>query len=338
MKLIRETSPYIRKEANVSRMMLDVLIALTPIVLFAVYQFGFRVLLTVGLSVIVMIFSEIIFIKYISKKKITINNYLIPAISGTIYALLMPYNINLYVLIVGALFGIWIGKLFFGGTGSNIVNPAGIGRCFVMIAYGRTLQYNHPELSTGATPLTSIKEIGLNNFNEALNKNSLLDLFIGNVDGSIGEVCKILILISGIYLFVRKSADLRTFLSALISFTLFSFIAGIVLKVNAIDFTLFQLLTGGFLFGAVFMITDPVTTPITARGRILYGILVSGLSLLIRFFGAYPEGMVFAICLINLAVPLIDYYKLSNSKYTVKYGIFTTIVTLFFIVVIVLGL
>lgn len=336
MKLVRETSPYLRKEVSVSRMMTDVIIALIPLVVFSCIQFGIRSLLVVSISAITMILAEILFVKYVMKKKLTINNYLVPAISGIIYALTLPSTVNLYVLIVGALFGIGLGKLVFGGTGQNVVNPAAIGRCFVGVCFGSTLTYT--ELVGGATPLIQIKDIGLNNFKQVLEHYSLIDLFTGNMAGAMGEASKILILLGGIYLFIRKSADLRTFLSCLITYTLLSIIAGFVIKVDVLEFTLFQLLTGGFLFGAVFMITDPVTTPITGRGRILFGILVAGLTILIRFFGAYPEGMVFSIVLFNMCVPLIDYHKFAKNKFTLKYLGFTTCVLLFFVVVIVLGL
>ena len=336
MKLVRETSPYIRREANVSRMMLDVIIALLPLVVFSIIGFGIRSLLVIAVSVAVMVLSETLFMKYSMKKKLTINNYLVPIISGIIYALLLPSTVSIYVVVVGALFGIFIGKLVFGGTGHNIVNPAGIGRAFVGICFGSTFTYNN--VVGGATALGQLKENGLVNFTNVMENYSLTDLFLGNVPGSMGEVCKYLILVGGIYLFVRRSADVRTFLSSIFTYVLLSALAGLVLKVNVLEFTLFQLLTGGFLFGAVFMITDPVTTPITSRGRVLYGTLVAGLTILIRFFGAYPEGMVFSIVLMNLCVPLIDYHKFAKNKYTLKYGIFTACVLLFFVLVVVLAL
>ena len=144
-------------------------------------------------------------------------------------------------------------------------------KCFVGVCFGSTLTY--VELVGGATPLIQIKDIGLHNFQQVLNNYSLLELFTGDIAGAMGETSKVLILAGAIYLFVRKSADIRTFLSCLITYILLSVVAGIVIKVDVVKFTLFQLLTGGVLFGAVYMITDPVTTPITGRGRILFDVV-----------------------------------------------------------------
>ncbi len=335
MKLVRETSPYLRKSSSVSRMMLDVIIALMPLLIYACVVFSLRVLLVTFVSVAVMLLSELLFCK-ICKKKITRNNFLAPIISGMIYAFLLPSTISIYIVVVGALVGIIIGKLVFGGLGSNVVNPAAFGRCFVGICFGSSFTYSN--LVTSATALGDLKTSGLASYALVLENYSLCNLFLGNIPGSIGEVCKLLIIVGAIYLFVRKSADIRTFIGFIGTFVLLSLVAAIAMNVDVIEFTLFNLFTGGVLFGAVYMITDPVTTPITQRGRVLFGVLVAGTTLMIRFFGAYPEGMAFSIILFNMCVPLIDHHSISANKFTLKYSLATAGIIIFFALTIILAL
>jgi len=333
MKIIKQTSPYIHKKVSVQRMMTDVLIALCPLVIFSIVMNGFNALYVILLSVFIMMLSEFIFVyitskepydgskktlKYNLKKtfeKLTINNYLTPAISGIIYALLLPAGCDPYVVIIGALIGIVFGKLVFGGLGNNIFNPAALGRVFVMLAFGSKITYesgNFYDIVAGGTPLGQLSDNITN-----ISNYSLTDLFLGFVPGSMGEVSKVLILLSGLYLFIRCSADFRTFLAMFISFFAVTFIVSLTIEsVSSLEFTLYHILSGGVIFGAVFMVTDPVTTPITRPGRVLFGTLVACISLIIRFIGAYPEGVAFAILLCNMLVPLID--KKINNKY--KFG------------------
>lgn len=327
MKIIRETSPYIHKKVSVERMMLDVLIALLPLCIFAIIVNGFNSLYMILLSSIIMVTAEVIFCKII-KHNISINNILSPLISGIIFALLLPTKTNVYVIIMGSLFGIIIGKLLFGGIGSNIFNPACLGRVFVMVAFGSKLNYTNDkfyDVVTGGTPLVT-------------NDYSILDLLLGTIPGSIGEVCKILIILGGIYLFIRKSADFRVTISMLLTFLVIMFAWGITTKSeNIFSFSLYQLLAGGVIFGAVFMVTDPVTSPITRPGRIWYGIIVAIIAAFIRIFGAYPEGVCFAILLGNMCVPAIDYYKWSTNKYSYKHIIAWTVVIIAAFLIVLLG-
>jgi len=332
MNFAKVTSPYLRKKTSVERMMIDVLIALAPIVIFAVWHFGFRTLLVLLVSSVVMIISEIIYWRLRDKeKKLTINNYLAPLISAVIYSFLLPVDLNLIFVGLGALAGILFGKLFFGGLGSNIFNPAAVGRIFVGISFGASFTYRH--LVSGGTPL---ELIGLSEglLAYALNAYPLLDLFFGNVPGAIGETSTILILAGGIYLFIRRSADYRTTLSMVFSFAILVLITGLIFNhQEALSLLLFHLLSGGLIFGAIFMVTDPVTTPVTKRGRILFGILVGSLTFLIRFYGGFAEGVAFAILFANMLVPLIDYPKLSYPKMTKRYFWFLSGLSLFFILI-----
>ena len=336
MKIIKQTSPYIHKKVSVERMMFDVMIALWPLAIFAVIGNGFKALSVLLLSIVTMVISEFVFLymtskepydgskktfKYNIKKayeKATINNVLTPCISGIIYALLLPAGTPSYVVIVGALIGIVFGKLVFGGMGNNIFNPAALGRVFVMLAFGSQIKYGDGlfyDLVTGGTPLGQVSENITN-----INNYDLIDMLIGYIPGSMGEVNKILILICGLYIFIRCSADYRTFLSMMFASIAIIFAVSLSIdNVNCINFTLYHLLSGGLIFGAVFMVTDPVTSPITKPGRVIFGTLVACISLLIRFIGAYPEGVAFAILICNMLVPMID--RKVNSKFKFKHAL-----------------
>lgn len=348
MKLVPQSAPYIRKNISVKRMMMDVIIALMPVVLFAVIQNGWAGIYVILLSVIFMVGGELVshmlmkwpsemkikelftkegFLKV--KKQFTINNITAPLISALIYSLIMPAGAAPYVVIVGALFGIIVGKMVFGGLGSNIFNPAAIGRIFAAVCFGSAISSATTsgvvDTVSGGTPLGQISD-SLSNFGYAISNYSLSDLFLGNVPGMMGEVCSLLIIIGGIYLFVRKSADIRCALSMLVSFTIIFLVVGIVAYCNyAIEnvgeFLAFEILGGGLLFGAVYMITDPVTSPVNKVGRIAYGTLAGIITALIRLVGAYPEGVAFSILIVNMLAPTIDHLTKKSSKYSWKQAV-----------------
>lgn len=327
MKLLFKTSPYIRKNVSVSRMMMDVIIALLPVTIFAIIQNKLGAIQVLLISILTMIFFELISIMFIKwpkgmkfkelfskegfkklKSQYTVNNILAPLISGMIFALTLPAYCDWYVVFIGSLFGIIIGKMVFGGLGQNIFNPAATARVFVAICFGAkineaySLQASYDAVAS-ATPLAT---------NISQSSYSLLDLFFGNVSGSMGEVSTILILIGAIYLFARRSADIRAFLGFVLSFMALSFVAvisgfGKSDSVSMLDTYLYQIMAGGMLFGATFMITDPVTSPVTKFGRVLYGAIAGSLVVLIRISGALPEGVVFSILIVNMLAPTIDY-------------------------------
>lgn len=308
IKIVKQTSPYIHKKVSVKRMMLDVVIALIPLCVFAIVQNGFRALLVMAVSAALMIGLDIA-TTYLMKRKPTINNYLSSLISSLIFALIMPASSSIYVVAIGAISGILLGKMAFGGLGQNIFNPAALGRVVCMVAFGSQIKY--VDASTGGTPLAQL----INDFNN-ISTYSLKDLFLGNISGSMGEVCKPLIIVCGLYLFFRCSADFRSTLAMIGSFFLVMLVAGFKTDVNFLEFAAYQLFAGGLIFGAIFMVTDPITSPVTKPGRVWYGLLVGIVSALIRLLGAYPEGVVFAIMICNMLVPVIDYYKWSSNKYT----------------------
>lgn len=326
MKLVRETSPYIRKPVSVTRMMLDVLIALVPVVIYSIIKFGWYALAILVISLICMIGTEVLYHLAVNKKsfkeKFSINWIITPAISATIYAMIVPSNMHLYAVGMGAVISIFLGKLVFGGLGSNIFNPAGLGRVITSIMWPMAWTAISTDVNGGATALSTLGVIkeGLAGLPAALDSISVLDLFLGNTPGATGEGCVIAILIGAIYLFVRRSADYRVTLSMIVSFALMILVAGLAAgNINVGKFLICHLFSGGLLFGAVYMVTDPVTSPVTQRGRIIFGAGVGILVAFIRIFGAYPEGVAFAILIMNAFVPAIDYHKWSSTKYTKKF-------------------
>jgi electron transport complex protein RnfD len=330
MQTVKQTSPYIRKDVSTKRMMIDVLIALIPVVAFSIYRFGFDAILRILVSLIVMIGLEALIFGITHKPAklekrweriksryvdYTINNITAPAISAIIFAMIIPSKLPIYAVVMGAAFGIMIAKMLFGGLGSNIFNVAAAGRIFIALAMTSMFDgtYVGVDLVAGGTALTSLRS-GLG-FPGVLASYRLSELFFGFIPGAMGEISAAAILIGAAYLIIRKSADYRVMLSTALTFTVLMFFAGLKLYPDmTIEYVLLQLFSGGLMFGIVFMVTDPVTSPITRPGRWIYGLLVGIVIVLIRLFGAYPEGVAFAILFANMFVPLIDYPKWSTNK------------------------
>lgn len=341
MQTIKQTSPYIRKDVSTKRMMTDVLIALMPVVIFSIYRFGYDAVIRILVSLVVMIGLEAIAFgmmqkpgkhdKWIDRLKsryqnYTINNITAPAVSAIIFALIIPSKLPIYAVVMGASFGILVGKMLFGGLGSNIFNVAAVGRIFIGLALADmfTGTYVGTDMIAGGTALTAIRTGA--GFPYTLNSYPLIDMFLGNIPGSMGEISALAILIGMAYLLIRRSADYRVIVSSLTTFIVLIFVAGLKLyPEQVLEYTLFHLFSGGILFGAVFMITDPVTSPVTRPGRWIYGLLVGALVVIIRLFGAYPEGVAFALLFCNMFVPLIDYPQWATNKYKpsffVGYGV-----------------
>lgn len=366
----RETSPFIRKNVSVKRMMLDVIIALVPIVLFASIQNGWKGIYVILTAVITMLLAEFVavalmkwpdgmlrremFTKEGFKKIVSnfnINNIFCPIISALIFSLLLPAATPVYVVIVGSLVGIIFGKLVFGPYGGNIFNPAAVGFVFVLICFSGQLDAARitatgvirPDLIengviAGGTPLGQIKD-NLGNFGEALGTYSIKDLLLGNIPGAMGEVCSLLIIIAFIYLAIRRAIDVRATIGMILGFGLVTLSVGITLYcingTNVLDFLLYEILAGGLLFGAVFMITDPVTSPVTKFGRLFFGVFAGLMVALIRFIGGYPEGTAFAILFANMIASALDYFMQGkkNSYSWIQLGVtFVVIVCISLIV------
>ena len=326
---LSQTSPYIRKDTSTKRMMFDVLIALTPVVFFSIYRFGLDAFVRILISVIIFVAVEALYFLSVTRvegynftdkirnkfKKYSINHFSAPAVSAVIYAMIIPDQLHLYVVAMGALFGAAIGKMIFGGLGMNIFNPAAVGRVFIALAFTSFFSgaYGFIDAAAGATALST-------SFPNVLNSYSLIDLLVGNVPGSMGEINALAILIGLVYLLIRKSADYRPILSGLLIFTVLATIAGFILYPTLVfEYVIFQLLSGGLLFGLTFMITDPATSPITRPGRWWFGLIIGSLVFFIRIFGNLPEGVAFALLFGNLLVPLLDYPMWSNNLFTKKF-------------------
>lgn len=349
MQAIKQTSPYVRKQVSTKRMMIDVLIALLPVVIFSIYRFGWDAIIRLVVSLVLMIGLEALIIgmthkpkktdiKFLEKLKsrysaYTINNITAPAVSAVIYAMLMPSKLPVYAVAIGAIFAIVVVKMMFGGLGANIFNVAAAGRRFVSLALTGMFAgvYVGMDMVAGATPLTALKSGML--FPAVLNSYPILDLITGNIPGTMGEISAIAILIGLIYLLVRKTADYRIVLSTAITFLSLITLIGLKLYPEQwFEFVLYNLFSGGLLFGLTFMVTDPVTAPVTSPGRWIYGLLIGSLIVLIRTFGAYAEGVAAGLLFANMFVPLIDYPKWSTNvikpRFVISYSVILVIVGL----------
>lgn len=345
MTIVKESAPHLRRKASVRRMMIDVLIALFPTLVFSFVVYPINTLITYSISMFVMISAELVYIGlrgimpkdgqkhsfkerfiYAYKGKFTENNIITPAISATIFALIMPAGAPIYAVITGALVGIVFGKLVFGGLGSNIFNPAVVGMLFAKFCFGSqynpfvpTWYYPNIDVTTGATPLGYLSD----GMYTSIYNYSLPDLFFGRIPGTLGEVYKITIIIGLIYLLIRRSADYRVVVSYLGTFSILMLIAGLSLLglgtgMNPFTFLLYNLLSGGVLFGAAFMLTDPVTSPINPPSRWIYGIIAAIFTVFIRLFAALPEGVGYSILIANMVAAVLDHYEWSSSRYTWK--------------------
>lgn len=292
-KLHISVSPHIHSKRSTQKIMLDVLIALLPVTIAGVVIFGITSLAVIAVCVGVAVLSEFLF-NVIVKKQQTISD-LSAAVTGLLLALNLPANVPLWQAAVGSLFAIIIVKCLFGGIGRNVVNPAITARVFMLVAFSSLTQAAFPIDSTaGATPLAALAE--------DKTAVSLQDLFLGNVGGAIGETCSVALLIGGIYLLVRKVISWHI----PVAFIGATFIFSLALHELDFMFALSLVLSGGLLIGAIFMATDYVTSPTTPLGKLIFGIGAGLITVLIREWGIYPEGVSFAILIMNILNPYID--------------------------------
>ena len=297
-KLSVSSSPHIRSSATTNRIMLDVVIALMPSLIAGIVIFGIRSLLVVGVTVVSTVLSEYLF-NVILKREQTVSD-MSAVVTGLILGLNLHANAKIWQCVIGGVFAIVVVKLLFGGLGCNFANPAVTARIFLLISFTGTLAggaapklSSNPELVSGATPL-----VVLDNGGEL---PSMLDMFLGARGGAIGESCILAILIGFIYLVFRRVINFETPLIFVFTVFTLSLIAD-----NSFSVALYQIMAGGLAFGAVFMATDYVTTPITRRGKMLFAFGAGVITFLIRYFGNYPEGVSFAILFMNILSPYIE--------------------------------
>ncbi len=299
-KLHISQAPHICTSKTTRGIMLDVIIALAPTSLAGIIIFGLRALAVIAVCVAASVLSEYLFC-LATKKQNTIDD-LSAVVTGMLLALNLPANVPLWQAAIGSVFAVVCVKCFFGGIGQNFANPAITGRIFMLIAFTSVASAAYPtvvDTVSGATPLVTLNDGG---------SVKLLDLFLGLKGGAIGEVCILAIIVGAVYLIARRVITPY----APLSFIFTAFLFTLALEGGDFVTALAWCLSGGLFIGAFFMATDYSTTPITPFGKILFGVGAGLITVLIRFFGVYPEGVSFAILLMNILTPYID--RLTERK------------------------
>ena len=299
------SSPHVRAKDTTERIMLYVIIALLPTTLFGIYNFGYRALILILVTIASCVASEWIFNKIVHKKQ-TIND-LSAVVTGLLLALNLPATLPWWEAVLGGVFAIVVVKCMFGGLGQNFMNPALGARCFLLIAFAANMTNFTIDSYTGATPLAAMRN------GDPVNT---MDMLIGRTAGTIGETSAIAILIGAIFLILMGVIDLRIPASYIITFIVFM----LLFSGHGADWTYItaQLCGGGLMLGAFFMATDYVTSPITPMGQIIFGICCGIFTGLFRCFGANAEGVSFAIILSNILVPMIEKYTVPRAFGMVK--------------------
>ena len=303
------SNPHVRDKMTTSRIMQLVTLALLPTTLFGIWNFGFRALLVVLVTVASSVFFEWLYDRLMHKKN-TINDFS-AVVTGLLLALNMPPQIPLWMPVLGSAFAIIVVKQLFGGLGQNFMNPALAARCFLMISFaGKMTDFAVDKLSgyhcidtvTGATALAELKNSGF-----TADSISVKNLFIGNIHGTIGETSAIAILIGAVILLAFKVIDLKIPLTYIGSFAVFVILYMLGTgKGFDVNYLFSHLFGGGLMLGAWFMATDYVTTPITPKGQLIYGCCLGVVTAIFRLFGGSAEGVSYAIIFCNLLVPLIE--------------------------------
>jgi len=297
--LLVKSSPHIHSGSSISEVMGDVLLALLPASGAAIYFYGYYAGAIILVAVLSAVLTEYLWQKIVRREN-TIGD-LSALVSGLLLALTLPPRISLFLVFLGAVFTILFGKCIFGGLGYNPFNPALVGRAFLQISWPRAMgswflpqagQLTITSATTTATPLMIDK-------GEAVGQlPDLGNMFLGNRAGSLGETAALALLLGGLYLLIRRQITLTIPLSYIFTVALVSWLFG--------KNPLFHILAGGLLLGAIFMATDPVTSPVTEKGRLVFGVGCGILTVLIRLKGGFPEGVCFSILIMNALVPLID--------------------------------
>jgi electron transport complex protein RnfD len=297
--------PHIYSHSTIQGRMRDVLIALSPAFLMAVYHYSYRAFITMALAVISALLAEFLFQK-IAGKPVTVNDYS-AAITGLLLAYNLPPYVPFWLPVVGSFFAIIVVKQLFGGLGSNFVNPALAARAFLLASFPvHMTNWTLPAASSSTDAVASATYLAIIKENPAFTPefSDYMALLFGKVGGCIGEVSAVALIAGGLYLIIRRVINWRIPVFYLGSFIVFALIFGRdgFLSVNI----LFEVLGGGLLLGAFFMATDYATSPISPNGKIVMGIGCGFLTVIIRFYGGYPEGVSYAIIIMNCFVPLID--------------------------------
>lgn len=319
-KLLISPSPHVHSGDSIEKNMYGVLIALIPAFICSVVFFGMGAIIVTLTSVLACLIFEYLIQKFILKRQPTIWDGS-AIITGVLLAFNVPANLPIWIILIGALVAIGIGKMSFGGLGCNIFNPALIGRVFLLISFpvqmttwpmAQGFNTSYIDAQTGATPLALLKGAVKTGtpVNEVLNTEGFVtykDMLLGNMGGSLGEVAALALLVGFAFMLFRRIITWHIPVTIFATVVIFG---GILHLCDPVQFVnpLFHLLTGGMMLGAIFMATDYVTSPMSSKGMIIYGVGIGVLTIIIRVFGAYPEGMSFAILIMNAFTPLINRY------------------------------
>ena len=313
LKLIASSSPHIRSNEDTRSIMLDVIIALLPALAWSVYAFGWKALLLTAVSVVSCVFWEWAYRKLM--KKSSMIGDLSAVVTGILLSFVCPVDLPWWAVIIGAFFSIVVVKQLYGGLGKNFLNPALAGRAALVACYtsqmtswidpasGKAPLFGGADVVTAATPLAMMKG---GEFAEVTAQYSLSDMFIGNIGGSLGEISAMMLLIGGLYLIFRKviSWQIPVAYIGTVAVLTFLFPQGN----DAMSWMLYNVLGGGLFLGAFFMATDYVTSPVTKKGQLIFGIGCGLITVFIRYFGSYPEGVCYSILVMNCCTWIIDKY------------------------------
>jgi len=309
-KLIVAPAPHVQSAQSTASIMRDVIVALMPALVVSTVVFGMDVLRVVALSVAACVAFEYLIQRFLVRGPLTVSNGS-AAVTGVLLAFNLPASIPWWIVVIGAFVAIAIGKMTFGGLGKNPFNPALVGRVFLLIAYPvQMTSFPMPvngafDALSGATPLAAVKH------GAAADVVGVQELLLGNMPGSLGEVAALALLAGFAYLLWRRVIRWHVPVTVLATMAVFAFVYALGKGMTGAalwQLPLFHVLAGGAILGAIFMATDYSTSPMTVRGGVIFAAGIGVITMLIRLWGAYPEGMSFAILIMNACVPLINKY------------------------------
>ncbi len=310
-KFFVAASPHVHSPQSTQSLMRDVLIALLPALAVSAWVYGVDVLRVTAIAVVSCVLIEYLIQRFMIGGATTIQN-LSAVLTGVLLAFNLPADIPWWIIVIGSVVAIGVAKMTFGGLGHNPFNPALVGRVFLLIAYPvqmtsfpKPVMGSYVDAFAGATPLAAVKSQAV-----AAGDVNLLNLLGGVMPGSMGEIAAAALILGGIYMLWRKVITWHIPVAVLGSMAVFAFIVAAFTGGGELLYALpaFHLLAGGAMLGAIFMATDYVTSPMTTKGMVIYGIGIGVITMIIRLWGAYPEGMSFAIFIMNAATPLINKY------------------------------
>ncbi|MDD5613902.1 MAG: RnfABCDGE type electron transport complex subunit D [Candidatus Omnitrophica bacterium] len=300
-KLIISGSPHINASIGLRYNMWNVVIALIPALSVSVYFFGLNSVRVVLIAIAACLLTEFIFLKLRKRAPDLLDGSCV--VTALLYALILPAGLPSWMVALGGIFAVVFGKHVFGGLGFNIFNPALVGRAFLVAAYPVAMTAYPPVYNSACDAVTSATPLGLAKFSAAI--TPIRDLFWGSISGSLGETCAFALILGAAYLLIAGVIKIRVPLYIILSY---GFLQGVFWLINPVKFysPLFGILSGGFLIGALFMATDPVTSPVTKKGRCVFGIGIGLIVFIIRSFSGLPEGMMYSILIMNSFSPLIN--------------------------------